>query len=386
MDNYFKTIKHYDEPREILDHLEIVDCEMTKNHHGFLCGLIKEKRPRKLLEVGVAGGGTTAVVMHCLDSLDLDSTMYSVDLSERYYRDQAKRTGWELTDLKSFLPNIVKHEFKLGCILPQVIDEIGHNIDFVILDTAHSVPGEILDFICVLPYLTENATVVLHDVTAGTENNVGRSENFATQILFDAATAVKYWEFDREDGNIAALDVGEKTRECIADIFAALSVTWSYLPSKKELDLYTDCYTRFYDEECIRLWKVVCQRQQDCSERTNISTAEERDFSRYLQLCEKKDIYIYGAGKGGKNLLNYLDENGVEVKGFVVSDEEKDKNQEKVMNVTVYKKSEYLKMYNSKEFILLYGLRNQQIYYELLSEGINCWYVPIEYLCARKKL
>ena len=48
-------------------------------------------------------------------------------------------------------------------INPDVIDEIGSDIDFLILDTLHIVPGEILDFLVCLPYLTKDAIVVLHD-------------------------------------------------------------------------------------------------------------------------------------------------------------------------------------------------------------------------------
>ena len=36
---------------------------------------------------------------------------------------------------------IGNHEFYLGNYLPQVINKIGGDIDFVILDTVHSLPG-----------------------------------------------------------------------------------------------------------------------------------------------------------------------------------------------------------------------------------------------------
>ena len=43
--------------------------EMSEFESAFVCGLIKEKRPKKILEIGVAGGGTTAIVMQCLNDL-----------------------------------------------------------------------------------------------------------------------------------------------------------------------------------------------------------------------------------------------------------------------------------------------------------------------------
>ncbi len=45
-----------------------------------------------------------------------------------------------------------------------VLDEIGKEIDFVVLDTTHVLPGEILDFLLALPYTAENCVFVIHDV------------------------------------------------------------------------------------------------------------------------------------------------------------------------------------------------------------------------------
>ena len=56
---------------------------MTSFQHSFLCGLMKENRPKKIVEVGVSAGGTTGVILHCLKMLNIKSEMYSVDLEER---------------------------------------------------------------------------------------------------------------------------------------------------------------------------------------------------------------------------------------------------------------------------------------------------------------
>lgn len=41
----------------------------------------------------------------------------------------------------------IKHQFLLGKAIPFVLERIGKDIDFLILDTAHCLPGELLDFI-----------------------------------------------------------------------------------------------------------------------------------------------------------------------------------------------------------------------------------------------
>lgn len=53
----YKSVSLYHEPREILSHTQEKYCEMTVDESAFLCGLIKENKPKKILEVGIAGGG-----------------------------------------------------------------------------------------------------------------------------------------------------------------------------------------------------------------------------------------------------------------------------------------------------------------------------------------
>ena len=87
------TVKLFKEPLKIRDNLSEDGAEMSELQLSMLCGLIKEYRPQKIVEVGVAAGGTTAVILNCLSLIELDTWVYSVDLSERYYRDTSKKTG-----------------------------------------------------------------------------------------------------------------------------------------------------------------------------------------------------------------------------------------------------------------------------------------------------
>ena len=59
--------------------------EMTHFESGFLCGLLKRERPKKILEVGVAAGGTSAVLLKSISMLNLNAKLYSVDLCHKYY-------------------------------------------------------------------------------------------------------------------------------------------------------------------------------------------------------------------------------------------------------------------------------------------------------------
>ncbi len=60
-----KSVALWKEPREkILSKLPRVknEPEMSVFESTFLCGLLKQYRPEKIVEVGVAGGATTAII------------------------------------------------------------------------------------------------------------------------------------------------------------------------------------------------------------------------------------------------------------------------------------------------------------------------------------
>lgn len=58
------------------------------------------------------------------------------------------------------------------------------------MDTVHYLPGEVLDFPVLLPFLSMDAFVVLHDVAMG--QYIARNA-VATQVLLDSVTGKKYF-------------------------------------------------------------------------------------------------------------------------------------------------------------------------------------------------
>lgn len=168
--------------------------EMTAFEHSFLCGLLREKKPRKVLEIGVAAGGTTAVVLSCLKEMNISANVHSVDVSEEWYRGGKRTTGFGACDNMNKIIGKCQHKFWLGKSIPWVIEDIGGDIDFLILDTTNALPEETLDFLVCLPFLQDGCVVVLHDVI---ENLLRYNEReIATKLLFDSITAEKYYMED----------------------------------------------------------------------------------------------------------------------------------------------------------------------------------------------
>lgn len=266
------------EPRQKLQELICFpegEPEMTEFESAFLCGLIKKCSPHKIIEVGIAAGGTTAIILSCLKQLgmNLSTELHSVDISEKFYRGKGEKSGYLAEIAKKKLQSEFHHTYHLGNVLPTFLDEIGNNIDFAILDTTHSMPGEILEFITLYPYLSPNACIVLHDIA---NNHYGSSTSaFATQVLLDSVTATKIVEQDdsRESQypNIGAFVLNEDTSKYIKDVFNSLMISWNYIPHNDVFLKYTDNICRNYRIEFQQIITTIYQLQLKTWEKQQIT-------------------------------------------------------------------------------------------------------------------
>ena len=94
---------------------------MAQDETAFLCGLLREKRPTKILEVGVNKGGTTAVILRALDMLKSKARLVSVDINPELYAKELLNRFPTLTD---------RWELKCGRDVSAYLEEIGGDIDF----------------------------------------------------------------------------------------------------------------------------------------------------------------------------------------------------------------------------------------------------------------
>lgn len=91
--------------------------------------------------------------------------MYSVDVSVPFYRDNSKRSGYIADEYLSVVGGEARHEFLLGQALPHIIGKFADGFDMVVLDTMHILPGELLDYLAILPRLAPGAVICLHDIS-----------------------------------------------------------------------------------------------------------------------------------------------------------------------------------------------------------------------------
>lgn len=328
----FKHIEPWLEPADILQSLPNHGAsEMTLMERGFLCGLLREKHPHKVLEVGVAAGGTSCVIMETLERLCAESgteaVLHSVDLNTRFYRDRRQLVGYMAKNMDGRCPH-VRHETYYGAMLPKFIEKIGDGIDFLILDTAHALPGEIPDFLLALPFLQKDATVVLHDIMLPLL--VDSPISCATNILLGSVQADKYLLFD--DGcpggveNIGAFSLTPETKGNIANVFLALMKRWSYGLTDEQVEGYKNYYTCYYDDECLRLFSaaILLNRQAEYRDMLKGCYADKKELNYVLQhwASAPKKVVIYGIGRYGQAFMRYAQATSLKVDAVVISDGE----------------------------------------------------------------
>lgn len=256
----------FEPKQEVLRKIHLIDGEpeMSDFESAFICGLIKKYEPRRILEIGVAAGGTTSIILQCICQLGLydKCEIYSLDLNKKFYRDRTKETGFLARELIEKLEHPINHTFLLGKVLAEQMENIGNNFDLVVLDTVHSLPGEVLDMPLILKLLSPQGHVVLHDIAYHYYYNRNAISN---QVLFDVMLGDRIIPFgcDKEKStempNIGVIGINEDSYKCVESIFYALTLPWAYIPDGNELDAYMNAYSKYYPENIVNIFKVAIQ-------------------------------------------------------------------------------------------------------------------------------
>ncbi|MDE6735214.1 MAG: class I SAM-dependent methyltransferase [Desulfovibrio sp.] len=228
--------------------------ELSAENCMFLAGLIRRYRPKTLLEVGVSAGGSSALLLHALDKLGLESELVSVDLMERWNKDAAFATGWAA---KKLYPDKENWQLHTGKYLPEIIETLDTEFDFCFLDTVHMLPGEMLDYLVVLPFMREGGIIAMHDTALYYWTDAA----LATRVLYDACVGKKITPPQRtqSDANLSAFQITEDTYRYVGNIFSALCMPWGQFIDPEQFHIYQAFFKKYYGEEAAdwfaRIWK-----------------------------------------------------------------------------------------------------------------------------------
>jgi len=224
---------------------------LEKIDKRFINGMIRKYKPKKILEVGVASGGSSAIILNAIENLE-NSHLYSIDKLINAYNKKDKETGWIVKERFSNLLN--KWTLYTGGITANFIEKIGGDIDFVFIDTVHYAPGEWLDILQILPFLKKkNAIVMLHDIRFQfIPKKVFYSSN---DHLFTYLRGEKIMpKVPEVIPNIGAVFLDNKQEKYYFDYFFALTSTWSYIPEIEEWNFIRNFLSKYYSKELIEIY------------------------------------------------------------------------------------------------------------------------------------
>lgn len=127
----------------------------------FLAGLVSFANARNVIEIGVASGWSSAVLLKTLSGMDGERRVTGIDLSPRYYLDATIATGRAVDEVvPECLPN---YRLLTDRLAFDAMDEVGP-VDFAFIDGHHMHPWATLDMLSVLPHITRERWVALHDL------------------------------------------------------------------------------------------------------------------------------------------------------------------------------------------------------------------------------
>ena len=262
----FENIEYFD--NDILCNLDSRIFQyslMSDIERKFLNGIVRKEKPKKILELGVCAGGSSAIILNAIKD-NKDAIVYSIDYTTHCYNDKDKKVGWVVDHYAADLTD--KWRLYTNGLASDFLDEIGGDIDMCLIDTVHVNPGELLDYLMVLPFLKKNAIIVLHDISL---HLLPHNENAITNcILFSAMQGDKTYPKSENVGrgfpNIGAAIIDKESQiQHITDILMLLGLEWTYMPTQKDCDSMLTLFSKHYDTHTFNLIQQIFVSQTKTS-------------------------------------------------------------------------------------------------------------------------
>lgn len=242
------------------------DAGMSEFESAFICGLIKDIKPKRILEIGISSGNTTAIIMKCIDLLNLNDSceIISIGKDEVLPDTFENHTGFLINETELLIENKIKHRLVLNDYLPDCINAIGNNINFVIINTQNTYPNILLVFLTIYPLLNPNAVVVLRGINAHKQSN--NINSFNAKLLLNVVVADKITPDNPDDYNnateIGAFMLNNETDKNIQDCFGALSLIRPPKTNKDETLRFRDFISSYYSHQLLKIFDAAFEQNK----------------------------------------------------------------------------------------------------------------------------
>ena len=252
LDIHFKY-HHYQ--REMLTEkiIKYSSWQLENEQPYFINGIIRKFKPKKCLEIGVAKGGSSIIILNAIKDIK-NSFLISLDLNTQLYYDDKLKTGDSV--FKYFPELIEKWKLYTGEQSHKFLDKLKLKYDFLLLDTAHLAPGEFINIIEVLPFLEDNAIIVLHDIMFHLPSNhyfttkeikFHPSNIFLMTALYGDKLILEYGK--KKIDNIGAIQLYSNQKKYYLNYFLLLLTPWEYIPKEKHIQELRWFIKNYYKEE-----------------------------------------------------------------------------------------------------------------------------------------
>ena len=138
----------------------------------------------------------------------------------------------------------------------KILSKLNLKYDFLFLDSAHVTPGEYFNIIEVLPFLKENAIVVLHDIVWHfykiLKTDIQSNQLIhPTQINLMSTLIGKKILLKSNNTNtllnIGAVFLDKNQKKYYLNYFLLLLNVWSYMPTDKQLEDLREFIIKYYN-------------------------------------------------------------------------------------------------------------------------------------------
>ena len=227
---------------------------------NFINGLIRKLKPKNCLEIGVANGGSAILILNAIKDIQ-NSCLVSLDLNNKLYFDNTKKVGYRV---KEYFPELAKN-WKLftGDQPHKFLVKLNMKFDFLFLDSAHIAPGELINFIEALPFMNENAIVVMHDILWQFKQ---KEKIYPSNIhLYPAIYGNKILlrNNDIDIGNIAAVILSPNQKSHYLEYFLLLLTLWEYMPTDKQInDLRIFIKDYFKNDFYLKIFDIAVEKNR----------------------------------------------------------------------------------------------------------------------------
>ena len=224
---------------------------LTLDQAYLINGLIRKHKPKNCLEIGVANGGSSILILNAIKDFP-ESSLVSIDLYT--FRTKTKKIGYNVE--KNFPELMKKWKLFLGDMPHKFLSKLNIKFDIVFLDSAHITPGEFFNFIEILPFIKDRAIIILHDIVWHFSKILGNNIKYnkiiyPTQINLMSSLIGKKILFKSNENhlmNIGVVFLDKNQKKYYLNYFLLLVNIWTYLPTDRQLNEFRDFIIKYYND------------------------------------------------------------------------------------------------------------------------------------------